>query len=88
MAFKENSHLPNVEQIVLLAVNQVRVEDQVAVSSIEVSVRLRVHRDKLQVLNSPHLGTLKSFNNITSQFVELNVCREVSAPMMLQRSLA
>lgn len=49
--------LPYVEQVTLPVVNQVSVEDQVAVSSIEVAVPLRVHSHKLQIFNSPHLST-------------------------------
>lgn len=49
------AHLPNIEQVTFLVLNQVRVENDVAVSSVEVSVPLRIHRDQLQILNPPHL---------------------------------
>lgn len=48
-------HLPYIEQVTLFAVNQVRIENQVAVSSVEIAIRLRIHRDKLQILDPPHL---------------------------------
>lgn len=49
------AHLPNIEQVTFLVLNQVRVENEVAVSSVEVSVPWRIHRDQLQILNPPHL---------------------------------
>lgn len=52
-------HLPYVEQVTLPVVNQISVEDQVAVAAVEVAVPLRVHSCKLQILNSPHLETSK-----------------------------
>lgn len=56
---QRTTHLPHVEQVTLPAVNKIGVEDQVAVSPIEVSITPRVHRDKLQILNSPHLDIYK-----------------------------
>lgn len=50
-------HLPYIEQVTLPVVDQVGVEDQVTVASIEVTEPLRVHSDELQILNSPHLCT-------------------------------
>lgn len=49
------AHLPNIEQVTFPVVNQVSVENEVAVSSVEVSVALRIHRGQLQILNPPHL---------------------------------
>lgn len=49
------AHLPNVEQVAFFIVSQVSVENEVAVSSVEVSVPFRIHRDKFQILNPPHL---------------------------------
>lgn len=49
------AHLPNIEQVTFLIVNQVSVENEVAVSSVEVSVPSRIHRNQLQILNPPHL---------------------------------
>lgn len=49
------AHLPNIEQVTFLIVNQVSVENEVAVSSVEVSVPFRIHWDQLQILNPPHL---------------------------------
>lgn len=49
------AHLPNVEQVRLFIVSQVSVENEVAVSSIKVSIPFRIHRDRLQILNPPHL---------------------------------
>lgn len=49
------AHLPNVEQVRVFIVSQVSVENEVAVSSIEVAIPFRIHRDRLQILNPPHL---------------------------------
>lgn len=53
------THLPYVQNVTLLAADCIGVQDQVAVASVEVSVRLWLHRDQLQILNSPHLHTVK-----------------------------
>lgn len=69
-------HLPYVEQVAFLVVDQVCVEDQVAVSSIEVSVPLRVHGRKLQILNPPNLDT--SNQNNTEPMMNTICCSTLS----------
>lgn len=62
LGVKLNPYLPYIEQVTVLVVSCVSVKDQVAVSSVEVSVPFRVHRNKLQILNSPYLDTFKKLN--------------------------
>lgn len=51
------AYLPDVQDVMGLPVHLIRVEDQIAVSPVEEAIPLPFHRNQLQVLNSPDLGT-------------------------------
>lgn len=48
-------YLPHVKNVVHLAMDFIGVEDYVAVTSIEVAIRLQVHLSQLQVFYPPNL---------------------------------
>lgn len=50
--------LPDVQQVVWLLIDEVGVEQKVAVTSIEVAYPLGLYRHQIQVLNAPHLGPI------------------------------
>lgn len=47
--------LPHVEDVLLLMSSFVRVQYQVTVPTIELSICFGIHLSQLQVLNAPHL---------------------------------
>lgn len=55
------TYLPHIEDVVGSAWPQVGVQDQVAITPIELPVRLGIHWLHLQVLNPPHLGNKTSW---------------------------
>lgn len=61
--------LPGVDNVLLSASLEIGVENQVTVSSIELAIARRVHRNSIPTLDPPHLPRPRAMD-----FIQLQCC--------------